>query len=267
MGLAVPAHRGVGATALSARQDLDMTTIATWNLHHWARETEVPRGVAEVIKAADPDVLVLTEYFRSDKTQWFEHELKDQKFRSITVSPAGKDANQNRILIASKHEQTYGLVALQGPDEAASTNFLHRRIPALDLDVIGFRAPFYDKQPETWAPYWELLADCTMLLATRNVVAIGDFNWSTRKGPASAKIAIKRLLSAGFQLVNSVWPPTAEYQSTLDPTHLDNALLSGSLRCTAATYAETLAGHALTGPAAARPLSDHAMLRIEVERR
>ncbi len=64
MGFAVPAHRGAGDTALSARQDRNMTKIATWNLHHWARETEVPRGVAEVIKAADPDVLVLTEQIR-----------------------------------------------------------------------------------------------------------------------------------------------------------------------------------------------------------
>ena len=244
-----------------------MVKIATWNLHHWAKPTEVPRAVAEVIQAADPDVLVLTEYFRCDKTQWFEHQLTEQGFRAIAASPAGMNADQNQILIVSKQEQSHGLVAMQGPDEAANTNFLHRRIPDIDLDVIGFRAPFYDKQAEKWATYWELLADCAMLLAPRNVVAIGDFNWSSRKGPTSAKIAIKRLLSAGFQLVNSAWLPAAEYQSTLDPTHIDNALLSGSLRCTAVTYERTLAGHALTGPTADRPLSDHAMLRIEVERR
>jgi exonuclease III len=225
-----------------------MTRIATWNLHHMARQIEIPEGVVAVIKHVRPDVLVLTEYVDRGKREDFENTLKENGYTAGAVSPAGP--GQNQVLVASRVEQVDGTLNAPDVDEAARTNFVHRWLPTLELNVVGFRAPYYQgEDPAKLKPYWESLKGGALGIARGRSIYIGDFNWGKTKHDAQATEAISALQAAGYQLV----PPDGG---------LDRALVSAAVPLRGWQVVEEAAGHRLTGEGG---LSDHPMLVVEVE--
>ena len=54
-----------------------------------------------------------------------------------------KAPRQNQVLIAARSPLADDGGALPGHTEAATTNWLHHRLPELHLEVVGFRAPMY----------------------------------------------------------------------------------------------------------------------------
>ena len=225
-----------------------MTTIATWNLHHMARQLEIGDGVVEVIRAVRPDVLVLTEYVDRGSRAPFEMSLKDIGYMAGAVTSAG--VGQNQVLIASRMEQVPGTLNAPDVDEAAGTNFLHCWLPTLEINVVGFRAPYYQgEDPSKLTPYWEGLKIGALSLARARTIYIGDFNWGRGKCDEPATHAIGELKAAGYQLVPA-------------DGGLDRALVSQALAPRQCQIIEEAAGHRLTGDGG---LSDHPMLVVEVE--
>ena len=225
-----------------------MTTIATWNLHHMGRQVEIPDGVVEVIRDVRPDVLVLTEYVDRSGRPEFEEALRDIGYTAGAVSSAGP--GQNQVLITSVEEQEDGKLHAPGVDEAARTNFLHRWLPKLELNLIGLRVPYYPGEDQgKLAAYWADLKIGALSIARDRTVFIGDFNWGRTRPNEAAASAIESLQAAGYQFVPA-------------EGGLDRALLSAALRCQQVQSVEEAAGHRLTGEGG---LSDHPMLVIEVE--
>ena len=228
-----------------------MTTIATWNLHHMGREIEIPEGVPAVIAHVRPDVLVLTEYVDRGKRTDFRAALRKIGYREPVVSPQGK--GQNQVLIASFAGQQDG--PLKGPtvDEAAGTNFLHRWIPSLKLNVVGFRVPHYQSEdPTKLKPYWAALGAGALEYADAGTVYIGDFNVGTTRHDAAGRAALRKLKSAGYRML-------------CEEGGLDRALLSPELRLKSFSVIEAVGNLRLTGSKTEKALSDHAMLVVEVE--
>ena len=224
-----------------------MTTIATWNLHQMGRQVEIPDGVVEVIREVRPDVLVLTEYVDRGGREEFERALHEIGYTSGAVSRAGPA--QNQVLIASVAEQMDGKLHAPGVDEAARTNFLHRWLPKLELNLIGFRVPSYHQEEQgKLAAYWADLRISALSVARGRTVFIGDLNWGRTRPSEAAATAIESLQAAGYKLV------PAEGGS-------DRALLSAAVRCHDAWHVEQAAGQMLTGEGG---LSDHPMLVVEV---
>ena len=131
----------------------DTLHLAAWNLNHRTGKKAIPPAVIHAIAALDIDVLVLTEFVDGDHHARFKDALKDLGFDSLAVSL--KAPRQNQVLIAARSPLADdGLLPLPGHTEAATTNWLHRRLPALHLEVVGFRAPMYldaDDRPATGA--------------------------------------------------------------------------------------------------------------------
>ena len=224
-----------------------MTTVATWNLHHMGREIEIPDGVGKVIGQVRPDVLVLTEYVDRGGRAAFETKLKEVGYVAGSVSRAG--AGQNQVLIASRVEQIAGTLQPPDVDEAAATNFLHQWLPALELNVVGFRAPYYQAEdPRKLKPYWGGLKAGALTVASSRTVYIGDFNWCPGAKEPDAAQAIAALQAAGYRMVP-------------EGGGVDRALVSAAVQPRGWQVVEEAAGLRLTGDGG---LSDHPMLLIEV---
>ena len=229
-----------------------MTTIATWNLHHMGNDEEIPDAVLSVIEHVNADVLVLTEYVDHGDRGAFKAALQQRCGYTLPkVSLAGKESRQNQLLMASRVEQVAGALNAPDVDEAASTNFLHQWLPALDLDVIGFRAPFYKKKTEVWkrGPYWEGLKAGALTVARRRTVYIGDFNWCPGAKERDAAQAVAALQAAGYRMVP-------------EGGGVDRALVSAALQPRGWQVVEEAAGFRLAGEGG---LSDHPMLVVQVE--
>ena len=225
-----------------------MTTIATWNLHQMGRQMEIPEGVPKVIAHVRPDVLVLTEYVDRGKRDDFENALREIGYTAGAVSHAG--AGQNQVLIASRVEQVAGSLSPPEVDEAARTNFLHQWLPTLELNVIGFRAPYYQAEdPRKLKPYWEGLKAGALTVASSRTVYIGDFNWCPGAKERDASEAIGTLVAAGYRMLP-------------ESGGVDRALVSAALEPRGWQVVEESAGLRLTGDGG---LSDHPMLVVEVE--
>jgi len=116
--------------------------LATWNLNHRTSRKAVPPAVIHALASLDIDVLVLTEFVDGPHAEHFKAALKDIGFEHLAVSV--KAPRHNQVLLAARTELADdGLLPLPGHTEAATTNWLHRRLPDWKLEVVGFRAPLY----------------------------------------------------------------------------------------------------------------------------
>lgn len=227
-----------------------MTTIATWNLHHMGNHRAIKEGTLEVIAKVRPDVLVLTEYVDRDNRTDFRAGLRSLEYLEPMVSPQGK--GQNQVLVASRDAQEDGGLEAPDVDDAARTNFLHRRIPRLGLGVVGFRVPYYQGempvQPEKLVDYWGQFKRMALGEADRTVVFIGDFNIGKDDVDEPGRKAVASLVGKGFRLVGEVGG-------------LDRALLTPEIQLKSFSVLYEVAGMPLTGKGG---LSDHPMLIVEI---
>jgi exonuclease III len=225
-----------------------MTSIATWNLHHMGRQLKIRDGVAEVIAHQRPDVLVFTEYVERTVRSDLRAAFKRMRYQEAAISLHGK--GQNQVLLASLEDQEDGDIPAPEVDEAACTNFLSRHLRTLDLDVVGFRVPYYQAEdPRKLGPYWEQFTRAAREAIDSRVVFIGDFNVGRTKKDEAGNATLNKLTKAGYRLLGPV-------------DGADRALVSPSLTVRSFSVIEAVAGYRLTGK---KGLSDHPMLVVDVE--
>ena len=242
-----------------------MTTIAAWNLHHATDERKIPDEVTTVIESLKPDVLVLTEYVDGASRLGFKDALRSRLGFNQKIGISETVVGQNHVLIASKASQVAPPVRLPCPTftKAAETNFLHRYLPDIGLDVVGFRVPDY-KPAAQRASYWEQLEVCILAARDRNAVFIGDFNWQPSEKRTASALAIKRIKQAGFQVVTPDEPWSFINAKGTGTSKIDHAVLTPSLSCRAARYIYKEGDVVLAGPSRDKPVSDHALLWLDV---
>jgi exonuclease III len=225
-----------------------MTTIATWNLHHMGRQIAIPDDVAHVIKHVRPGVLVLTEYVDRGNRADFRAALRRLGYVEPAVTPQRK--GQNQVLVASLEAQEDGRLEAPTVDEAAGTNFLHRWIPSLKLNIVGFRVPHYQSEdPTKLKRYWAELEAGALELADERTVYIGDFNVGTTRHDVAGRAALKKLKAAGYRML-------------CEEGGLDRALVSPSVTVRSFSVIEAVGDQWLIGKSG---LSDHPMLVVEVK--
>lgn len=228
-----------------------MTTIATWNLHQMGRETKLPVGVAKVIEAVRPDVLVLTEWVDRGRRVEFLHRCSRSGYGCVTQTEAA--SRQNQVLVASVVEHEDGELVAPDVDEAAAANFRHVFLPSKRLHVVGLRVPHYQSarpvDPGKLASYWRQFTKRALGMASQKVVFIGDFNVGDGRFDAAGRAALTKLVKAGYRMC-------------AEEGGLDRALVSPSLAVQSFSVVEAAAGYRLAGKGG---LSDHPMLIVEVE--
>ena len=156
----------------------DTLHLAAWNVNHRTGRKSIPPDTLHAIASLDIDVLVLTEFVDGDHHTRFKESLKDIGFSSLAVSV--KAPRQNQVLIAARSPLADdGLLPLPGHTEAATTNWLHRRLPALKLEIVGFRAPMYLAADDRTG-YWNQVEGIARSARDRRVIFLGDFQLDPR---------------------------------------------------------------------------------------
>ena len=233
--------------------------LAAWNLNHRTGRKPVPVEVAEALKAIDADVVVLTEYVDGEHQAEFKKALRKARFESLAVSVAGP--KQNQVLIAARTAMVdEDLLPLPGYTEAAATNWLHRKLPDYDLEIVGMRAPAYELQRDKKA-YWSQVGSILQSAADRPIVFIGDVNCDPFSDNSPGSQALLALAEHGYQLSN----PDGEC-SYFGPsgarTRIDHVLASRTVRLEETLYRTEAGGLTLAGPGGGTALSDHAVLFV-----
>jgi hypothetical protein len=244
----------------------DTLHLAAWNLNHRTGKKAIPPAVIHAIAALDIDVLVLTEFVDGDHQVRFKDSLKDIGFESLAVSV--KAPRQNQVLIAARSAMADdGLLPLPGHTEAATTNWLHRRLPALKLEVVGFRAPMYLAADDRTG-YWNQVEGIARAARDRRVIFLGDFNCDPFTDTRPCTQVFPRLQADGFRLPEPKGDWSYHSGNGHGGSRIDHALASPSLSVKEARYVYKTGSHTLAGPANGHgpALSDHALLSIRVAR-
>ena len=244
----------------------DTLHLAAWNLNHRTGKKSIPSAVIHALASLDIDVLVLTEYVDGPHLTVFKDSLKDVGFESVAVSV--KASRQNQVLMAARTAMADdGLLPLPGHTEAATTNWLHRRLLGFGLEVVGFRAPMYLTADDR-AGYWNQVEAIAQSARGRRLLFIGDFNCDpvTDKRPYAATFA--RLAAEGFQLAEPKGEWSYHPGNGGAGTRIDYALACPGMTISEARYVYKAGRHLLagTGKPGEAAYSDHALLSIRVPR-
>lgn len=243
----------------------DTLHLAAWNLNHRTGKKAIPPAVIHALATLDIDVLVLTEFFDGPHAEHFKAALKDIGFEHVAVSV--KAPRQNQVLLAARTELADdGLLPLPGHTEAATTNWLHRRIPQLKLEIVGFRAPLYLDADDRLG-YWNQVESIARTARNRRVVFLGDFNLDPSTDTRPCAEVFPRLTGDGFTLARPKGDWSCHSGNGYGGTRIDHALATPGLVFTDARYLYKAGRHLLAGPAnGSAPLSDHALLSIRITR-
>ena len=236
--------------------------LAAWNVNHRTGRKAIPATVLHAIATLDVDVLVLTEFVDGPHHAEFRNALHDLGFADIAVSV--KAPHQNQVLIASRTPMASDdLIAAPGYTEAATTNWLHRRLPRHGLEIVGLRAPTYLKAPDR-AGYWRQVERIARGARARALVLIGDFGTDPHTDTRPCMEPCRRLLEDGYQLpiADGAWSYRADDGRT---TRVDHALAAPSVAIAETRYLYRAGRHTLAGQPDTAPLSDHAVLSIRLQ--
>jgi hypothetical protein len=174
----------------------------------------------------DADLLVLTQVTDGRHVFKLAADLKDIGLEHIARSV--RAPHQQQVLFASRSPlQDEGLLPVPGCTEAAVTNWLHRRIPAFDIEVVGFRAPTCLSDAARQG-YWRQFEWIARASRHRHIVFVGDARLESSGHMRScAAAAFQNLSAEGFGLAQP--SGTTSATGTLDV----------ALGCAAVTMAAT----------------------------
>jgi exonuclease III len=236
--------------------------IASWNLNHRSVPKEIPQGILDVIGELSPDILVLTEYVDDASHEGFKDGLTKQGFSKISVSKGSKDHNQ--VLIASRQGHSLGTPLAPVPDSHAETNYLSVHIAGEDLEIIGLRAPAYEKKSEINA-YWTALAQSLEGATDRRALIIGDVNGDPANTRSLGGTHMNAMRERGWMIP----VPSGEWSYSsadgVSRSRIDHVLATPGVGDVAASYIIEVGQYVVAGSKGMAPLSDHAVLMAELK--
>jgi hypothetical protein len=238
-----------------ARKAHGALVVMSLNVAHKTREAPIAFWLAEAVQSIEPDVLVLNEYVDGPSRKELHAHLARAGLTHVSVSH--RQGIHNQVLVASRFLLEPG--DLRGPSlpgGAGESNFLHVRIPEVELEVVGLRAPMYRTAMET-SDYWQLLEPLVASTLPRRILWIGDLNADPGSQTAGGK-ALRRLRDNGWTV-----PDPSGGWSFVSGSRIDHALLAPAWRVLEAQYVAEVGGIVIASPRESA-ISDHAALIVTV---
>jgi hypothetical protein len=230
--------------------------IVAWNLGHQTHERKVKSGFLPAIGKLQPDILILNEYVHGASRDEMLKGLANLGLVYWRLSD--RLGNNNQVLIASRYELVPG--DLRGPSTdsgGGESNFLHVRVPALDMDVVGLRVPSYTGT--LLKKYWHDLGALVSGMAGHRIVFAGDLNADPASDAYIGGPYLAGLDAAQWQV------PVAEGEMSFrSGSRIDHAIVATALPVMSATYVVELGDLLLCG-LGERAISDHAPLSVELD--
>ncbi len=132
------------------------------------------------------------------------------------------------------------------------------------MEVVAFRAPAYTVKADR-DTYWRQLREVMSSTHDRPICFIGDANYDPFAGASASSSMVS------FDAVGSYSVPRPagdwSYVSIDGVRHsrIDHAFLTRRLTCSDTRYLTTFEGIVLAGSAAEKPVTDHAVLSINLQ--
>lgn len=251
----------------SPPQANDRVRVLTWNVGHRAGTyPKLPEEVVKALRLLDADVVLLNEFYddgRHDR-QLFRNRLADIGYHYCDQSAAGP--RHNRVFIASRLEFQIGdISAPDGPTSHAATNFLHVRLKASQIQLIGLRRPSYRGAERL--VYWNKVSEILRSSGDRALAVAGDLNENLFKKASSSATSLR----FPFAEMYSVPRPEGSWSYTnpagTAQTPIDHVLHTDRIRIHDPRYHYGVGRLSLAapGPLKTASLSDHAPLTFSVE--
>ena len=236
--------------------------IISWNLNHRTIEKPIPNEIAMFFEEYKPDIIALNEYVDGESRNEFKQELTELGYFHQLLSP--KVGRQNQIFIASKNEITLGDIHAPDFTDPAKTNFLHVTMEETDLELVGFRAPFYKLASERNA-YWKQVSEKIAGVSKRQILFLGDINYDPFKGASNSAPEIEFDLAGSFRIPN----PEGEWSfisiDGKNKSRIDHAIVSDGVNVSNVKYLTVYNGITLAGSKSDSAITDHAVLSVDVE--
>jgi len=237
-------------------------SLISWNLNHRTAEKVIPDDVLVFFEKYNPDVIALNEFVDGDSRGEFKKTLYELGYTYQFSSP--KIGKNNQIFIASKLEAQDGTINSPSFTDAAKTNFLHVYIPAHSLDVIGMRAPFYKLTSEK-KHYWEQVSEILSGARDRNILCVGDINYDpfNRNQHDLSEIAFND--NDSYIIKNPLGDWSFISSNGKNTSRIDHVISSSHINLKKVEYLTEYQGLVLAGKKTDQPMSDHAVLSMQLE--
>jgi hypothetical protein len=167
-----PDHRAV----------VNRVTVLAWNVAHQIyKSRQIPESLGIALEHIGSDVVFLSEFV--DREDLGKARLLDRLdkagyvYRAMAPAPAvyNRHHSYNRIFAASRLPFEIGDLEPPRMDEFATSNFLHLRLPASGMELVGLRAPAYAGAAK--AAYRQELTTLLRSAASNRPLAVaGDWN-------------------------------------------------------------------------------------------
>ena len=199
-------------------------------------------GLERAIGSLKPDLIVLTEYLtKPDVHEDFTEQLRTLGLRYSALSV--EDCNENRVSIAAKTTMQENSPTEDWGVLSARSNYLSVHLPALGINLIGLRVPFYsgectsEQRDYFRSAYGDWLQHSLAPFSDTPTIVIGDFNFDPGKDESThawIKSCFTQKLFAAVDRSdpNAKWfycSPPGNERSFKSGSRLDHALISRSL--------------------------------------
>jgi hypothetical protein len=235
--------------------------VIAWNLAHQIKKRPIPDDLVDVIGALEADTVLFNEYVDEGIREPFKQAMRDAGFEWQAVS--WTPARHNQIFAASRFPFEVGDLAPPQFDGSAISNFLHLKFADSPVEMVGMRAPAYKKAADKHA-YWAELAAIMEAVKDRPILFAGDVNYDPFvKAKQVGAEMVPFHLCEGYQIPNpgGEWSYLAHSGKGF---RIDHVIHTPSLDVSEVEYIDRIRGRCLAGVKAARPISDHAVLRFEL---
>ncbi len=237
-----------------------MLTLA-WNLAHQVKVRPIPDDFVDVILALKAETVLFNEYVDDPSREPFKAAIREAGYRWQAVSPTL--ARHNQIFAASKHAFEVGDIRPPQFDGSAISNFLHFRFVDFPFEMVGLRAPAYEKAAERKA-YWADLGQIMESAKDRAILFAGDINFdpfvkSKQEGCSCTSFP----LAKGYVVPNpeGAWSYRGHSGKGYN---IDHVIHTPRVEVTGVEYIDHIGERFLAGEKSKSPISDHAALRFVV---
>jgi len=235
--------------------------LVTWNLGHPLDGGHALDAVMMALTALEPDVAILTEHLAATAHRSFLLSLAGVGL--MHQLPATRSQRGHHVVIASRLELRPGSLGADAQDDLRPPpNVLHAYAPWGLLDVLGLRSPETGSRPAGSRGDWPWLVRAATAMRQRRAILIGDFDAAAEGERAESADHLRHFSAEGW--THAVPADGASYHTASgQPSRLDHAYLSPSLKKIDARYAVAAAGFRLSGSRDA--LSDQPALVVDLQ--
>ena len=234
--------------------------VIAWNLAHQVKARPIPADFVDVILATGAETVLFNEYVDDPSREPFKAAMREAGFLHQAVSAT--PARYNQIFAASKHAFEVGDLRPPQFDGSAISNFLHLKFTDFPFEIVGLRAPAYEKAPDRKA-YWAELGQIMKSARDRAILFAGDINFDPFvKARQEGAPQVPFPFASGYQVPNpkGAWSYLAHSGKGYK---IDHVIHTPGMVITEVEYLSRIGDRHLAGQKSNAPISDHAALRFE----